>query len=231
MKELLAQLRDIKKYPLNFTGDEWYMLEYDVESKQAGIVVTFPSPVVGVQSGLSREQFLNLYPDFESLLPDVPHVVSFLEFATVEDFIAGDLEKAYVVYTDSANSIYEGITGYPISLKSDIRKNIQIAIPATEANLKAIPQEVLSQLPQTGLSYIRYNEDFSRISYEQEFSILPNRKISMLGVDDNVLHQLIADVREYLGIDKVQLMVKYTVGKESPKLYFALSYCKDCQDS
>lgn len=210
--------------------DEWFVVEYDPATDQTGIIITYPGSEVGVQNGLTPGEFVSLYPDFEELLPSEPHVVSFLEFATIEAFEANDLEKAYVIYTES--SAFEGITGYPISIKEDIRSETQIAVPATEANLAKIPQEVLQHIPQVdNLMYIRYNDDYSRISYEREYTITSlDTMPSVIGVNSDVLRQCILDVDAALGIDEVKMVAKHTIGGEVPKLYFALSYCEDCRD-
>ena len=209
---------------------EWYILEHDVAADQTGIVITYPGSEVGVQNGLTPSEFLALYPEFTGTLPSEPCVISFLEFASIDDFEANRLEKAYVIYTEE--TAFEGITGYPISAKEDMQGNTQIAIPATAANLAKIPAEVLQQIPQTdALAYVRYNDDFSRVSYEVEYEVTSlDSTPDIAGVAPEVLHQYIMNVREMIGIDKVQMIAKYTVGQDVPKLYFALSYCKDCQD-
>lgn len=232
MKELLARIKDVTLHrALSADKDIWYILEYDTEDGHIGVVITYRSPNIGVQNGLTRDEFLTVYPEFESTLPADPHVISFLEFASIEDFEQGELEKAYVVYT--ADATFEGITGYPISVKRDLQKDVQVAVPVTDTNLIKIPSEVLDQIPQTSdLAYIRYNKALSRISYEREYSVTANDEIPHIdGVDRETLSRYITNIREHLGIDTVRFMVKHTVGKPTPKLYFALSYCEDCQDS
>lgn len=223
--EALAQFDAARaSYVYNDKPNVLYLLEDNVVTEQLGVVVGFAATQgVGYAAGLTRAEFLNVYPDYATLLPTEPIVISYLEYATIEDFASNVLEKAYYIFVDDdklADPTYEGLNGYPIS-HQPLSTPPQIAVTATEANIKRLPEAVQNVLPDdvSDLEYIRFDRDMSRISYEREIEI--GESVPPIeGIDSSYLQNRIDAVRAHSPIERI--MVKVSVTGEPAKIYYRI---------
>jgi len=235
MKETLQQFDRLRKtHSLNRFADACYTLEYDTETSVAGIVFGFFQPAPEQHQGISPNEFVTLYPKYRDIMPERPGIVSFLEFKTLEDYGSNKLEKAYYIYLDENNTPndtrFEGLHGYPLSTDPQIAKMAQAGTFVTAKNMRALPDHVREVLPDPAqhpeMEIIRYNEDGSRISYEEEYISTPVDPPQIRNVSSEMLQSHLQAIESFLGSSEIAFTVKHTIGKTSPKLYYGLYKAK-----